>query len=327
MKSKLLTLLLVFVLIFSTCSIVMAEEARTIGVIIGAPEAPFFKIVEDGIAAACQELGWETMVTYGKNEKVMEHGRLFISQEVDAIINFGVTTNTGEQLVEEATAAGIPVVDVDVDCGGYFFGANNELAGAVLGDALADYLEENVPNHADLSMKAVMFWSGNEGEVVRMRLTGVVKGLNERGITNISMDNNYENDTIVWQNVVDDSQVKDYSKNQISALEDSTDLIILVMVSDFYGPGAIAAINECGLDKNRVLIVSHNESDTFAENLKDPATPWIASTAYLPQEYGNCIVNDILIKLFAGEEVGHFTLMDHVAITVDNVNDYYPGTV
>lgn len=203
MKSKLLTLLLVFVLIFSTCSIVMAEEARTIGVIIGAPEAPFFKIVEDGIAAACQELGWETMVTYGKNEKVMEHGRLFISQEVDAIINFGVTTNTGEQLVEEATAAGIPVVDVDVDCGGYFFGANNELAGAVLGDALADYLEENVPNHADLSMKAVMFWSGNEGEVVRMRLTGVVKGLNERGITNISMDNNYENDTIGFVNKQD----------------------------------------------------------------------------------------------------------------------------
>lgn len=327
MKSRLVALLLAIAII---CSVgvfgAMAEEKRTIGFISGAPEAPFFKQVEDGLKEQCDLNGWDMLVGYGKNEKVLEHGRLFISQEVDAIVNFGVTTNTGITLVEEAAQAGIPVVDVDVDCGGYYFGANNVKAGAVLGDALADYLE-GVEGYQDMSMKAVMFWSGNEGELVRNRLTGVVKGLNERGITNISEENNYENDTIVWQNVVDDSQVKELSKNQISALADNTDLIILVNISDFYGPSSVAAINECGLNKDRVLVVSHNESDTFAENLKDPETPWIASTAYLPQEYGNYIVNKILIPLFNGEEVERMTLMDHVAITTENINDFYPGTV
>ncbi len=323
-----LTALLLAIAILCSASIVgaLAEEKRTIGIIIGAPEAPFFKIVEDGIIEQCELNGWDHMVGYGKNEKVLEHGRLFISQEVDAIVNFGVTTNTGVTLVEEAAAAGIPVVDVDVDCGGYYFGANNEMAGAVLGEALSDYIE-GIDGYADKTMKAVMFWNGNEGELVRKRLTGVVKGLNERGITNISEENNYENDTIVWQIVSDDSQLKELAKNQISALADNTDLIILVTISDFMAPGAVAAIGECGLDKSRVLVVSHNESETFAENLKDPETPWIASTAYLPQEYGNYIVNKILLPLFAGEEVERMTLMEHVAITVDNINDFYPGTI
>lgn len=327
MKSRLVALLLAIAIICSVGVVgAVAEEKRTIGFISGAPEAPFFKLVEDGLKEQCDLNGWELLIGYGKNEKVLEHGRLFIAQEVDAIVNFGVTTNTGITLVEEAALANIPVVDVDVDCNGYYFGANNEKAGAVLGEVLADYVE-GIEGYADKDMKAVMFWSGNEGELVRKRLSGVVKGLNERGITNISEDNNYENDTIIWQNVVDDSQVKELAKNQISALADNTDLIILITISDFMAPGAVAAISECGLDKSRVLVVSHNESETFAENLKDANTPWIASTAYLPQEYGNYIVNKILKPLFAGEEVERMTLMDHVAITVENINDYYPGTV
>lgn len=326
MKLRLVALVLALSLLCASFGGAFAEEKRTIGCIIGAPDAPFFKMVEDGLRAECEANGWELMVGYGQNEKILEHGRFFISQEVDAIVNFGCTTNTGVTLVEEAGLEGIPVVDVDVDCGGYYFGANNEKAGAVLGEVLADYIEE-IEGYQDKSMKAIMFWNGSEGEVVRMRLTGVVKGLNDRGITNISMDNNYENDTIIYQNVLDNSQVKELSKNQISALADSTDLLILVMVSDFYAPGAVAAISECGLDKEKVLIVSHNESETFAENLKDENTPWIASTAYLPQEYGNYIVNKILEPIFAGEEVERMTLMDHVAITRDNINDFYPGTI
>lgn len=327
MKSRLIALVLSLALLLSVCTgMALAEDKRTIGIIIGAPDAPFFKLVEDGLVANCDANGWDYLIGYGQNEKILEHGRLFISQEVDAIVNFGCTTNTGETLVEEAALAGIPVVDVDVDCGGYYFGANNELAGAVLGEALADYLE-GTEGLAEKNMKAVMFWSGNEGEAVRKRLTGVIKGLNERGITNISMDNDYNNDTIVWQNVLDNSQVKELSKNQISALADSTDLLLLIMVSDFYASSAVAAVEECGLNKDKVLIVSHNESDAFAENLKDPETPWIASTAYLPQEYGNYIVNKILLPVFNGEEVEHLTLMDHVAITVANINDFYPGTV
>jgi len=325
MKKRFVSGLLVLALALSLVGGALAAE-KTIGFISGAPHAPFFKMVEDGLRRECEANGWELLVGYGANEKVLENGRLFIAQGVDAIVNFGVTTNTGETLLEEATAANIPVVDVDVDCGGYYFGANNEMAGAVLGEALADYLKD-VPDLADKKMKAVLFWNGNEGEAVRKRLTGVIKGLNERGITNLSADNNYENDTIVWQNVQDDSTVKELAKNQISALAEESDLLLLVMVGDFMGTGAVAAISETGLDKRRVLVVSHNESQAFADNLKDENTPWIASTAYRPEAYGDYIVNRILLPLFNGEEVERLTLMEHVAITRDNINDFFPGTI
>lgn len=323
MKKVLALVLMAILLVGATA---YAEEGeKTIGIIIGVPEVPFFGVVENSIKERCDANGWNYLIGYGTNEKILESGRMFIAQEVDAIVNFGVTTNTGETLVEEATAVGIPVIDVDVACGGYYFGANNEQAGAVLGEALADYIEQ-IENYEDLTMKAVMFWGGREGEDVRKRMTGVIKGLNERGITNISEDNNYENDTVIWQNVTDESQTKDYAKNQLSALEGDTDLIILVGISDYYGPYMTAAVDECGLDNSRVLIVTHNESETFAENLKDEDTPWIASTAYLPQEYGNYI-EGMLKTLFAGEELAEKTLMSHVALTRENINDYYPGTI
>lgn len=321
---KLLALVLMAAMLLTSFA-AFAEEEKTVGVIIGVPEVPFFAQVEKGIKEQCEANGWKCLLGYGTNEKVLESGRMFIAQEVDAIVNFGVTTNTGATLIEEAGAVGIPVIDVDVDCGGYYFGANNEQAGAVLGEVLADHLE-SVEGIAEKSMKAVCFWGGREGEDVRKRLTGVIKGLNERGITNISEENNYENDTVVWQIVVDESQTKDYTKNQLSALADTTDLIVLIGVSDFYGPYMTAAIEECGLDKSRVLVVTHNESETFADNLKDENTPWIASTAYLPQEYGTYIAG-MLKTLFEGGDLARQTLMSHVALTRENINVYYPGTI
>lgn len=325
MKRLLSVVLMAMLCIACLSCAAMAEEKKLIGFINGVPETPFFSVVEKGLKECCEERGWDLMIGYGVNEKVLEHGRMFITQGVDAIVNFGVTTDTGVTLVEEAADAKIPVIDVDVDCGGYYFGANNEQAGAVLGDALARYIK-GIEGYEDMSMKAVMFWTGREGDDVRKRLTGIVKGLNEQGITNISEDNNYENDTIVWQIIADESQTKEYTKNQLSALADSTDLIILMGISDYYGPFMCAAIDECGLDSSRVLVVTHNESETVAENLKDENSPWIASTAYLPQEYGSYITG-MLEKLFNGEELAQRTLMEHVAITRENVNDFYPGTI
>lgn len=305
---------------------VAAEEEVTVGLIVGVPELEFFNKVETGVKTVCENNGWDCLVGYGTGDKVLEHGRTFISQEVDVIVNFGVTTGTGDTLVTEAAAADIPVIDVDVACGGYYLGANNELAGSVLGDALSAYMLENIPDYADKSMKAVMFWGGREGDDVRLRLTGVIKGLNEAGIAAISEENNYENDTIVWQNVDDDTKVKEYAKNQLVALEDSTDIIILIGVADSYGPSFLAAVAESGLDSSRVLCVTHNESEVFANNLKEENTPWIASTAYLPDKYGEYI-EGMIQKLLSGEELEEKTLLDHVAITVDNVNDFFPGTI
>lgn len=303
-----------------------SDEKVTVGLIIGVPEIEFFNKVETGVKDACERNGWDCLVGYGTGDKVLEHGRTFISQEVDVIVNFGVTTGTGDTLVTEAAAANIPVIDVDVACGGYFFGANNEQAGAVLGDALSAYIKENVPDYENKTMKAVMFWGGREGDDVRLRLTGAIKGLNENGITAISEENNYINDTIVWQNVDDDTKVKEYAKNQLAALEDSTDIIIFVGVASSYGPSYVSAIAETGLDKSRVLCVTHNEDEVFANNLKDENTPWIASTAYLPDKYGEYI-EGMIKKLVNGEELGEKTLLEHVAITRDNVNEFFPGTI
>lgn len=293
------------------------EEAKLIGIEIGVPELPFFAEVEGGIKDACEERGWEYLAMYGTGDKVLEAGRTFMAQDVDAIVNFGVTLEAGTTLYEEATEKDIPVIDIDVKCGGYYFGANNQQAGQVAGEALGKIMNDR--GMLDKDMKMVMFWGGQEGPDTRLRLTGIADGVINAG-GGLSADNNYENDTILWQNVDDESKVKEYAKNQISALKDSTDIIIFSGVAEAYGPAFVAAAEETNMT-DRVFIATHNESAVFLKNLEDPDTPWVVSTAYMPDQYGKYI-GEMLDTIFAGEELGEETLMEHVAITAENKDDF-----
>ena len=62
MKLRLVALVLALSLLCASFGGAFAEEKRTIGCIIGAPDAPFFKMVEDGLRAECEANGWELMV-------------------------------------------------------------------------------------------------------------------------------------------------------------------------------------------------------------------------------------------------------------------------
>ncbi len=293
------------------------DEKKTIGVIIGNPAVPFFQEVESGITSECKKRGWDSIVMYGLYDKVLEAGRTFIAQDVDAIVDFGTCEAPGKALYDEAKAAGIPKIDVDVPTGGYYFGANNPMAGEVAGKALAEIIKER--GLEKKKMKAVLFHGSDEGPVVAQRLQGVIDALIEAGLP-FSADNNYTNDTVIHQIVDEEGLVKGFAKNQISTLGDQCDLIIFVSVSDVYGPAMVAAVEETDM-KDRVLIATHNESKAFLDNLKDPDTPWVVSTAYQPYKYGEYITK-MCDTLFAGGELPAETLMDHVAITAKNMDEF-----
>ena len=74
-----------------------------------------------------------------------------------------------------------------------------------------------------------------------------------------------------------------------------------------------------------IVLVSQNCTADFVEPMYavEGKTNWIASIAYFPNRYGEFVFN-IVDKLVAGETLEPAYYIDHLAITWDNIKEWYP---
>jgi ABC-type sugar transport system substrate-binding protein len=86
--------------------------------------------------------------------------------------------------------------------------------------------------------------------------------------------------------------------------------------------GLLAGVEASGRESD-CIVIANDFAFLGIENLyKDPATVWIGSANYFPEDYGQPLV-DMVKGLVAGEEIPMAWYVETIWMNRDNIGDYY----
>jgi ribose transport system substrate-binding protein len=95
-----------------------AKTKGTIGVTLLALQNPFFKVIGDTITTEAEKVGYDTIVLSADNDVARQSNQVkdFIVKKVSAIVLSPCESRSVVPVIQEANAAGIPVLTVDIPC-------------------------------------------------------------------------------------------------------------------------------------------------------------------------------------------------------------------
>ena len=289
---------------------------------------PFVTQVWNNIQEVAAECNLE--IVYADNnldgETALENARTFTLQGVDGVIQFQIDATIEGALCDEMRSekSDLPVIAIDIghpSCA-LFFGANNPRAGELAGEGVGSFAKENWDCNIDLIVTLETF---EVGDVNVMRSNGSV-----RGIQNICPDLAY-GDFEEWAPEHSGSIITRINGGGTTdsafplALDTFTanpgKNIAVVSLNDDMGLAALAAAEELGIE-DQVIYGSQGADATIHDTIRTNSH-YIGSTAYFPENYGTYVVPAIM-KMINGIDVEDPLLLEHLLITADNIDDYYP---
>jgi ribose transport system substrate-binding protein len=98
--------------------------------------------------------------------------------------------------------------------------------------------------------------------------------------------------------------------------------IAIVSFNDEAAFGALQAARKADREKD-VVIVGQGADRLIRRDIRDPDSRLIGSTAYMPERYGERLM-ELALKILNGEFVPPAVYMDHVFIDAGNIDKYYP---
>ncbi len=286
-------------------------------------QVPFAVQVRESIESIAAECGLEIVNADNALDPqiAVDNARLFMTQEVDGIIQFNVHGNIADSICE--IAAGTPMIAIDIahEACSVFMGANNRGAGELGGIAAGEMAKELWDCKIDA---IVTHESPGVGQVNTDRLNGQVAGLQS-----VCPDNDYgdfENwsmDPVGIITRLDSDRVDpgfEKGRDYLTANQDKEHIVALC-INDDACLGMLAATQEAGRDGQVIYSTQGADKSSWVEIRNNPM--WAGSVAYFPERYGEFLVPNI-IRLINGEETEDPILMEHVSINADNIDEWYP---
>ena len=284
---------------------------------------PFAVQVREGIEAVAAECGLEIVNADNALDPqiALDNTRLFMTQRVDGIIQFNVHGNISASVCD--IAEGTPMIAIDIahpECA-VFMGANNRVAGELGGEAAGNVAKELWDCQIDA---IVTHEAPGVGQVNIDRLNGLIAGLQS-----VCPDNDYgdfENwsmDAVGIITRLDSDRVDpgfEKGRDWLTANQDKEHIVALC-INDDSCLGMLAAVQEAGREDQVIFGSQGADSTSWSEIRNNPM--FAGSTSYFPERYGEFLVPNI-IRMINGEEVEDPILMEHFAITADNIDMYYP---
>lgn len=332
-KAARLPLVLLCAAAFAGCTQKAPESATTTGT-TGAPNAsggkrykvgfanltediPFAVRVREGIEKAAKKAGNIDLVTADNKldgATALANANNFITQGVDGVIEFQTDEKFGKSIMEKFKAKNIPVIAIDIPMeGATFFGVDNPVAGQMAGKGLGEWIKKNWNGQIDA---LIMLELPQSGPVPAARLKGQRDGLEsvigkipENKVRHLDSKNTLE-------------EARKLVTDVLTTLPGAHHIGV-VCINDDTAAGAIAAA-ESANRKNDIAVVAVDASDLGLKNIRKPGSPQVGSVASFPENYGEKIL-PVLIKAMQGEKMPDKFYTNHVFITKENIDKYYPN--
>ena len=296
------------------------EDEIIIGFNNGSTAVDFLRQVGESMERAAAEHGVKIVVAESNfsAEKILPNVDTMLLQGADIIVDFNVNAEVGGSLVDYCGEKGVPVIGIDV---GYtspsgeqawFFGANNQMAGEVAGEGLAKAVKEQWNGELDYML---LFFNSENGDMVKLRLSGMYDGLTAAGIDlpldrveYIDMGGGGSDTTIVANQKMTD---------WLTAHPD-LDNIAVGTVNTETGQGVFSAVQSANRDSDVFLATNNNGQQTLAAfELGENA--WLGGSAYYPTQYGDYIV-PLCLDILAGKNPDKIQTMEHKFLTRDEID-------
>lgn len=285
-------------------------EGLTLGYISLDESVPFIKLVSDGIKAQAEQAGAELILcdSQGDSAKALDCVKSFAAQGVDGYLNFQGDAAAAESICE--AGPDVPVLAIDIDqqpCRLGFVGANNELAGQIAGKALGEYFKENFNCEYD---SFVSLEQPEAGAVNEARMGGMKDGFSEvcGEIKNLRELNAFRID-----------MARDQFADTLTALQ-GQERIVVVGINDDSVLGALAAAKTAGREGHIYMAAQGADPSSWCEIKNNPN--WVADAGYFPERYGEIAV-PYLLDAIDGKDVPEWLYVPHVAVTAENISDFY----
>lgn len=287
--------------------VAFASSPIRIGFTVWNLQALFFNLQLEGIKQAAADFGVEYVAIDCQNDLARQVSSIedLIRQKVDAIIVNPVDAFGVLPAIEEAVAAGIPVIAIDqkikVPPARMFIGVDNYGAGAEIGRFVVDYVNKYMGGRAKIGIVGAL-----NSYIQNLRLAGFLEAVKgEIGIQVVQ--------------IVDGQNVLEIAMAAAETLMTANpDLDIIYTTGEPATLGSIAAVEAFGRtgvvkifgwDLHKAVIAAIDKGIAIAIVQQDPF-----AQGYKGVEYA--------LKILAGEEVPEEIIIPIIIVTKDNVDQF-----
>lgn len=225
-----------------------------------------------------------------------------IQQQPDAIIISHGTTDVVQPYIEQAEAAGIPVVTFDT---------------VVNSNVVPEIEQDDLLIGFDLTRHVAIEYGGN-ANVLYLNIAGFPP-LDKR-------DRSYQNFLWRYPNFVQVAQVGVYVEGGTAAetqtrveaaLTENPNVNVVIAMWDELAKGAVRAIEQLGLSE-QIKVYSVDVSDENIQLMREEGSPWEATMATDPYNTARVAVRSAVARI-GGETVPKYLLIEPTLITRDFV--------
>ncbi len=301
-KALLMSLLMfTFVLSGLVNSVEIFAEDYTIGLAISTTNNPFFVDLQKGVEETAKEMGATVQVVDAQDDATTQLNGIddLITQGVDVILVNPVDSDAIAPAIENANAAGIPVITIDRNAAGgevVSLVASNNIEG---GEMAAEFIIEKV---------------GEGAKVIQLEGVPGASATNERGegFNNIAKD---KLDIVATQSA-NFNRAEGLTVME-NLLQSNPDVKAVFAQNDEMALGALEAIKAAGLEKEIVVVGFDGNEDGLAAV---EAGELAATVAQQPIEMGRIAVETAFAHL-NGETVEESISSPLELLTVDNIKE------
>ena len=278
----------------------------------------FCATVQRGIVKAAAREGWEVFSLDNNLDAsaALANADVMVARGVDFVLSFQGLQSLNPAIHDKYVAAGIPHITIDSSMPDTVrFGGDNRQAGTAGGEWLADYARTHWGGEVD---GVIMTWISTWNEVNMQRADGCVQAISEAFPR-------WNADTIDRLDVVLDAEKSEAGfRAWLNAHPDARHILISAMTNDIDGLSALTALQATGREEHAVICSGGGDTSAVAE-LSKPDNAFKASVAFFPERYGELTV-PIIKDILAGRAHEMDYSPEHVVLTRENVDEYYPVT-
>ncbi|MBC5648896.1 sugar ABC transporter substrate-binding protein [Christensenella tenuis] len=285
-------------------------EALRIGYIENFASHEFYQNIIKGMKQTAEENGWSLEIAdaNGDISKQISLGENMLAKDVDALIVTPVDAKGVMPLIEQAEAAGVPVITeaVPLEKQTCYVGIDDFYGGYIDGQAAGEYANENniVPKVLVVGAPAL--------EVCVQRVEGFKTGLQEvcpEAEIVVEVDGGGTKDTAVA--VATDALTANPDINMVMGINDDSTL------------GGLLACEAAGMDMSQVTGFGFGVEGIAAKNeLVNPDSSYKGGLGMFPEMIGRLCV-EMAAKAANGEEVPVAITTPLVVMNGENVTEYY----
>ncbi|MEM7334672.1 MAG: sugar ABC transporter substrate-binding protein [Chloroflexota bacterium] len=235
-----------------------------------------------------------------------------IERKVDIAIEYQIDYRAGNLIMDKFRRAGVPVIAVDIPIvGATFFGVDNYRAGHMAGVALGEWIQKEWHGRIE---QLLVLEEPRAGSLPEARIQGQLDGLQE-------MIGPISNEKIQYLDCGNTSEVSETAVGAHIKNVPSSAHIAIISFNDEAAFGALQATRKAEREKD-VVIVGQGADRLIHAEIRNEASRLIGSTAYMPEKYGEQLM-ELALEILHGNPVSPAVYMKHVFINAHNIDHYY----